>query len=108
MVHAVLYSQLLAETHRVDPTLFSLNWFLCLFVDSLPVNTYLHIWDALLFEGSKVLFRYAVAILKMIEDKLLKANDYMSIFNTFRTEIDTLADVQTLTHVSNFFIASWD
>ena len=54
LVHAVLYSQLLAETHRVDPTLFSLNWFLCLFVDSLPVNTYLHIWDAFLFEGSKV------------------------------------------------------
>ena len=28
--------------------------FLCLFVDTLPVNTYLHIWDAFLFEGSKV------------------------------------------------------
>ena len=33
-----------------------LSWprFLCLFVDTLPVNTYLHIWDAFLFEGSKV------------------------------------------------------
>jgi len=88
------------ESHRVDPTLFSLNWFLCLFVDSLPVNTYLHIWDAFLFEGCKVLFRYAVAILKLIEDKLMAANDYMSIFNTFRTEIDTLSDVKTLTHTA--------
>ena len=43
------------DTHGVDPSLFSLNWFLCLFVDTLPVNTYLHIWDAFLFEGSKVL-----------------------------------------------------
>jgi hypothetical protein len=34
--------------------MFSLNWFLCVFVDTLPVNTYLHIWDAFLFEGSKV------------------------------------------------------
>jgi hypothetical protein len=42
------------ETHGVDPTMFSLNWFLCVFVDTLPVNTYLHIWDAFLFEGSKV------------------------------------------------------
>lgn len=42
------------ENHGVDPALFSINWFLCLFVDSLPVNTYLHIWDAFLFEGSKV------------------------------------------------------
>ena len=45
---------LVLESHGVDPALFSLNWFLCLFVEYLPVNTYLHIWDAFLFEGSKV------------------------------------------------------
>ena len=44
-----------AESHGIDVSLFSLNWFLCIFVDSTPVNTYLHIWDAFLFEGSKVL-----------------------------------------------------
>ena len=43
------------EQHGVDPSLFSLNWFLCLFVEQLPVSTYLHIWDAFLFEGSKVI-----------------------------------------------------
>ena len=43
------------SAHGVDPTLFTLNWFLCLFVDDpIPVKTYLHIWDAFLFEGSKV------------------------------------------------------
>ena len=47
-------SPLSPECHGVDPALFSLNWFLCLFVEYLPVNTYLHIWDAFLFEGSKV------------------------------------------------------
>ena len=47
-------TQIVSESHGVDPALFSINWFLCLFVDSLPVNTYLHIWDAFLFEGSKV------------------------------------------------------
>ena len=40
--------------HGVDPALFTLNWFLCVFVDTIPVKTYLHIWDAFLFEGSKV------------------------------------------------------
>ena len=40
--------------HGVDPALFTLNWFLCVFVDTVPVKTYLHIWDAFLFEGSKV------------------------------------------------------
>ena len=41
--------------HGVDPALFTLNWFLCVFVDTVPVKTYLHIWDAFLFEGSKVI-----------------------------------------------------
>ena len=38
----------------------------------MPVKTYLHIWDAFLFEGSKVLFRYAIAIFKYMETGLLK------------------------------------
>ena len=45
------------EEHTVDPSLFTLNWFLCVFVDTLPVKTYLHIWDAFLFEGNKVNFQ---------------------------------------------------
>jgi len=88
------------EIHGVDPSLFSLNWFLCLFVDTLPVSTYLHIWDAFLFEGSKVLFRYSLAILKMVEEKLLRQNDYMSLFSTFKTEVESLTDVKELTQIA--------
>jgi len=88
------------DSHGVDPVLLSLNWFLCLFVDSLPVNTYLHIWDAFLFEGTKVLFRYAIAIFKSFEEKLLRQNDYMSIFNTFRAELDSSFDVKKLTKIA--------
>ena len=35
----------------------------------------------------KVLFRYALGILSYMEDKLMNQGDYMSIFNTFRTEV---------------------
>ena len=48
----------------------------------------------------QVMFRYALAILKSIEDKLLRQNDYMSIFSTFRTEVESLSDVKRLTQVS--------
>ena len=41
-------------THQCDPSMFTFNWFLVLFVDSLPVNTFLRIWDSFLYEGSKV------------------------------------------------------
>ena len=33
------------------------------------------------------MFRYALAILSYMEEKLIKMTDYMSIFNTFRTEV---------------------
>jgi len=86
-------------THSVDPALFTLNWFLCVFVDTMPVKTYLHIWDAFLFEGSKVLFRYAIAVFKYMENTLLKQGDYMSIYNTLRDGLEYLSDIQTLTQV---------
>ena len=86
--------------HGVDPALFTLNWFLCVFVDTVPVKTYLHIWDAFLFEGSKVLFRYAIAIFKYMESGLLKQGDYMSIYNTLRDGLEYLTDTSTLTQIA--------
>ena len=49
---------------------------------------------------SQVLFRYALAILKSVEEKLLRQTDYMSLFSTFKTEVESLADVKELTKVS--------
>ena len=40
--------------HQCDLSLFTFNWFLVIFVDSLPANTFLCIWDSFLYEGSKV------------------------------------------------------
>ena len=39
---------------NVDLSLFTFNWFLTVFVDNFPVKFYLRIWDAFLYEGSKV------------------------------------------------------
>ena len=39
---------------NVDITLFTFTWFLTLFVDNIPPQTYLRIWDSFLYEGSKV------------------------------------------------------
>ena len=42
------------ERLAVDLSLFTFNWFLCLFVDTIPPDVYLKIWDAFLYEGPKV------------------------------------------------------
>ena len=49
----------------------------------------------------QVLFRYAIAIFKHLEEVLLAQCDYMSIFNTLRTEVEKLSDVKKLTQVSD-------
>ncbi|KAL4457817.1 hypothetical protein ABPG75_012682 [Micractinium tetrahymenae] len=54
-----------------DMSILATDWFLCLFCTSLPAETVARVWDALLNEGPKVLFRVALALLKLHEPLLL-------------------------------------
>lgn len=62
-------------------------------------QTTLRIWDTFLYEGSKVLFRYAMAIFKYNEESLLKQENSIQIFNKLRTMSQEAADVNKLTQV---------
>lgn len=57
---------------EVDLSLFALSWFLTCFVDVLPHSIYLTIFDAFLYEGNKVLFRFALALFKICEPHVLQ------------------------------------
>eukprot|EP00899_Mesostigma_viride_P001810 jgi/Mesvir1/1162/Mv17665-RA.1 len=57
---------------KCDISLISTEWFMCLFAKSVPPETTLRVWDAVLAEGAKVLFRMALAIFKVCEPILLK------------------------------------
>lgn len=56
---------------EADAGCFAADWFLSLFASSLPAETAARMWDALLFEGPKVLFRVALALLSAIEERAL-------------------------------------
>ncbi|XP_069694443.1 TBC1 domain family member 2B-like isoform X2 [Periplaneta americana] len=90
--HLLLYS--------VDISLVTFNWFLCIYIDSLPVDLFLRVWDAFLFEGSKVLFRYALAVLKLNETEVLNQTDYVSILTTLKSRVENLTDVDCVTRVA--------
>lgn len=51
------------EGHGVNVSSVSTNWFLCIFVNSLPLESCLRVWDIFFLECcSSVLFRIALAL----------------------------------------------
>ena len=81
-IHAIVFERLLADKmprlHRhmtrndVDPLIYTTNWFLTMFTMVLPWQTVLRVWDMFYCEGTKVMFRVALAIMKRCESTLLK------------------------------------
>ncbi|GIX66070.1 GTPase-activating protein, putative [Babesia caballi] len=59
------------KSNGVDITCVCAEWFLCHFCISLPIPTVFRVWDVLLNEGEKVLFRVAFALFKVHEKRLL-------------------------------------
>ncbi|KAL7845843.1 hypothetical protein AOLI_G00240350 [Acnodon oligacanthus] len=70
--------------HNVMWTLVVSRWFICLFIDILPVETVLRIWDCLFYEGSKILFRVALTLIRHNQDLILQARNLPDICDRFK------------------------
>jgi len=64
-----LYSHLKRE--NVDPAMYATKWFMLMFLDTLPWQLVLRIWDVILLEGYDFMFSVAISIMKILEDSLL-------------------------------------
>ncbi|XP_058682455.1 growth hormone-regulated TBC protein 1 isoform X1 [Poecile atricapillus] len=74
----------LMERHGVMWTLVVSRWFICLFIDILPVETVLRIWDCLFYEGSKIIFRVALTLIKQNQAFILEATNFPDICEKFK------------------------
>eukprot|EP00873_Tetraselmis_striata_P005860 jgi/Tetstr1/426124/TSEL_016452.t1 len=64
------------ESLCVDPACVTSHWFLCLFVNALPLETCLRVWDVLFLErDATVLFRSGLALVDIFSKALLKTVD---------------------------------
>ncbi|XP_078145251.1 TBC1 domain family member 2A isoform X2 [Centroberyx gerrardi] len=88
------------EEHSIDVSLITFNWFLVVFVESLPSDILLRLWDAFLYEGTKVIFRYALALFKYKEDDILKIHDNVEIYQYLRFFTKTISDGRKLTSIA--------
>lgn len=62
----------------------STKWFICLYAEVLPTETVLRIWDCLFYEGSKVIFRVALALIRLHRQQILEAKDLADLVTCFR------------------------
>uniref|UniRef100_A0A3P9L4R6 Growth hormone regulated TBC protein 1 n=1 Tax=Oryzias latipes TaxID=8090 RepID=A0A3P9L4R6_ORYLA len=70
--------------HNVMWTLVVSRWFICLYIDILPVETVLRIWDCLFYEGSKILFRVALTLIHHNQALIEKAQSLPDVCQAFK------------------------
>ena len=63
---------------------FTLPWFICLFINTLPFISVMRVWDVIMFEGDKALIRIALALISIGEKDLMICSDFSEFSNTFK------------------------
>ncbi|GAM18618.1 hypothetical protein SAMD00019534_017930 [Acytostelium subglobosum LB1] len=76
------------------------QWFLCIFATTTPTETTFRIWDVFFSEGSKVLFRFALAMLKINEEELMSCQDYNDLYSLIKKIPSKMYDADHLMEVA--------
>ncbi|XP_067948552.1 growth hormone-regulated TBC protein 1-A-like [Watersipora subatra] len=75
----------LMRAQRADWGLVCTKWFVCLFIDTLPTETVLRVWDAFFNEGRKVLFRVALTLILNGEVTIVATSELTHMIGAFQT-----------------------
>ncbi|KAG7386260.1 TBC1 domain member 9 [Phytophthora pseudosyringae] len=81
------------QTLGVDFEPFTLKWFLCLFLNTLPFEPVMRIWDVFFCEGSHVLLRVGLALLKLNQPRIMACDDALDVYEMFKVSHDTLQEL---------------
>lgn len=81
-------------------SLCTTSWFMSLFIGTLPVESVLRVWDILFYEGSRTLFRVALAIFKLGEQRIKAMSDPMEILQMVQSLPRGMLDVGALMDVA--------
>lgn len=85
------------STERLPPiTLCMTAWFMSCFIGTLPIETTLRVWDVFFYEGSKTLFRVALAIFKHGEGEIKSISDPMEMFGVVQALPRRMLDANLL------------
>lgn len=98
------------RSHRGAPSITGENlppvtlaltaWFMSCFIGTLPIETTLRVWDVFFYEGSKTLFRVALAIFKTGENEIKAISDPMEVFAVVQSLPRKMLDANALMDVT--------
>ena len=89
------------STERLPPiTLCMTAWFMSCFIGTLPIETTLRVWDIFFYEGSKTLFRVALAIFKLGESEIKAVRDPMEMFGVVQAIPRRMIDANAVIEAS--------
>ena len=74
-----------AQKQPITPELYATQWFMTLFSCNLPFELVLRIWDILLTEGPKIVFRLAIFFRKHLEARPLAERDFATILDILKS-----------------------
>lgn len=81
-------------------SLCTTSWFMSLFIGTLPIESVLRVWDVLFYEGSRTLFRIAIAIFRLGEQRIKGVNESMEMFQVVQGLPREMVDVGLLMNVA--------
>lgn len=86
-----------ADPNRLPAiTLCMTAWFMSCFIGTLPTETVLRVWDVFFYEGSRTLFRIALAVFKLAETEIKAVADPMEMFGVVQAFPRRLVDCNAL------------
>lgn len=88
------------EMNEIELSLICINWFLTIFSNVFHIKILLRIWDMFFYEGSVALFQITLAMLKLNEAALLKAESSSEIFTVLSEIPSTICDIDVLVEMT--------
>ena len=91
---------------NVEPVLFAVQWFLCIFSYNLPVESVIRVWDVFFCEGHKYLFSLGLAVLKIYRKTIFGFDNFNFAAEFLGTMSNNLKDFDLLIETASIYEVS--
>ncbi|KAJ3058573.1 hypothetical protein HDU98_005345 [Podochytrium sp. JEL0797] len=75
------------------------SWFMTVFVNVLPIETVMRVWDCFCYQGEKVLMRVTLTLLKIHEDEVLACSDTTDAWRLIKEIPSRMIDAHKLMEI---------